>query len=252
MLATERRRKIIEIIKEQGSVRVEALAKALNVSEMTIRRDLDKCERDGTLMRCFGGAVIQAEELKEVHYKEKSISHHENKKQIATYCATLITSGSTVYLDAGTTTYEIARLIKEVPNLKVVTNDLKIAVLLLESDVELILLGGEVQKSTGSMIGRIAEQEMENMKVEIAFVGVASIDESFDISTPTVEKAFLKRIVVKNALKSYVVADESKFNKKALIRINNLKDYTGVITNKRWCEPEQKKLEEKGIRMIHI
>ena len=117
MLAAERQAKIVEIIRRQGSAQVEDLAQNLQVSTMTIRRDLEKLQEDNILERCHGGAVAK----QEVTYADKSTSHMQDKVRLAARCAPLVSAGDNIYLDAGTTTYEIAKAIQNVPDIMVMT-----------------------------------------------------------------------------------------------------------------------------------
>ena len=131
MLAAERMAKIVDIIRSTGAVKVDQLAKTLGVSEMTIRRDLEKCDQNGSLQRCHGGAVLKAYIRPEMDYEEKRLTHQAAKRRIAAACLPLVDEGATVYLDAGTTTFEIAQQIRTIPGLTILTNDLLIAVSLL-------------------------------------------------------------------------------------------------------------------------
>lgn len=248
MLQAERHQKIIELISKKGSVQVEELATLLNVSLMTIRRDLEKLKQEGRIDRCHGGAIIK----KEVPYTEKQTKEIEVKQKIAEGCIRLIHKGNVIYLDAGTTTYEIAKFLKNSTGLTVVTNDIEIARILLSSNVNLILCGGTVQKSTGSMVGAIANQMMENMRVDIAFMGATSIDDQFNVMTPTMDKAVMKYNICKNSKERYLVVDSSKFGKQAFIKINHLSDYTAVITNKAFTRDEIKMLKEMRITIIPV
>ena len=198
--------KIIQIISESGSVQVEELAKVLDVSLMTIRRDLEKLKQDGIIERFHGGAVIK----REVSYVEKKTLQIEAKLSIAEKCAEFVRKGDTVFLDAGTTTYEIAKKIQTIPNITVITNDLEIARLLIDSEVHLILCGGNVQKSTGSMLGPFANQMMMDIRTEIAFLGAMSIDNDYNVLTPTLNKAVLKRTVCKNSSRAYLAVGQYK------------------------------------------
>jgi DeoR family fructose operon transcriptional repressor len=248
MLPAERHLKIIELISINGSVQVEELAKVLNVSLMTIRRDLEKLKQDGRIDRCHGGAIIK----REVPYTEKRVLETDIKQKLAEQCAKLIKKGNAVYLDAGTTTFEIARAIKDIPALTVVTNDIEIARLLMDSTVHLIICGGSIQKSTGSMVGSLANQMMEYMRVDIAFMGAMSIDDQYNVLTPTMDKATMKQTICKNSKEKYLVVDGSKFGRQALIKINHLSDYTGIVTNKKFTIEEEKKLKEMRITILPI
>lgn len=247
MFAEERRNKIINTIRETGTVQVEELARNLDVSLMTIRRDLELLQQNGIIERCHGGAILK----KEVAYTKKRTLQMEAKEKIADKCAQYVKKGNTVFLDAGTTTYEIAKRIRDISSITVITNDLEIAMLLLESDVNLLLCGGNVQKSTGSMLGDFTNQMVEELRTEIAFIGAASIDDEYNVLTPTSKKAVLKRLICKYANRSYLAVDHTKFGRQALIKVNHLSDYTGVITDKVFGE-EDDILKQRKINIIQV
>lgn len=247
MLAAERHSRIVEIVRMRGSAQVEELAQELNVSTMTIRRDLEKLQNDNILERCHGGAVAK----QEVSYADKSIVNKETKIRIAAICQNLISAGDTIFLDAGTTTYEIAKAIRDIPDIMIVTSDLEIAMLLKNSKADLFLCGGAVQKSTGSMLGYYATQMLGDFRFDIGFFGAASINEELEVLTPTVDKAFLKRLAVKRCGKSYLVVDASKFEKQAMTKINHLSEYTAVVTDRVFTEKESAIVRETGVRVIY-
>lgn len=248
MLAAERREKITEFLYRYGSVQVEELAQELGVSTMTIRRDLLKLQEDGKIERCHGGAVAK----QEVTYMDKQTSHCEEKAAIAEKCAEYVVSGNTVFLDAGTTTYEIARKIMDIPDILVVTNDLEIAQLLKNSLVELFVCGGHVQKATGSMFGHYATEMLKDFKFDVGFFGAASINDEFEVMTPTVDKMWLKRETPKQCRNAYLAVDGSKFDRQAMAKINCLGDYTGVITEKKFSKDEQVYLNGMGAEIIEV
>lgn len=196
----------------------------------------------------MGGAVIKHETA----YMEKMVTMMEEKQKLALVCAALVRPGDTVFLDSGTTVYEIAKLIMDVPDLTVITDDIETGFLLHRSKVELMICGGTVQRETGSIFGTFSNQMMAYIHVGIAFIGAMSIDSHYNVLTPTLDKASLKRMVTKNANRSYLVADHSKFNRQALMKINNLQDYTGVVTTKMFDEKEQKRIEEMKIQVVQV
>lgn len=250
MLPEERIAKILEIVSAQGSATVEQLAEVLEVSEMTVRRDLKKCKGLSSLRRCHGGAILRSELVGEVSYDQKVTENHAAKSRLAACCLSLVRSGSAVYLDAGTTTFCIAEQIRRVPDLTVVTNDLKIALYLAQHMVKTVLLGGEVQSSTCSVLGGMTLSLLRDIHLSTAFIGTTSINERFDTMTPTLEKVFLKRQMLASTEESYLVADSSKFHRQAQYRINNLAEYTAVVTNAAFSENEERLLRQKGIRLI--
>lgn len=227
MLTAKRKIKILEQVRVNGSVQVETLAKSLNVSSMTIRRDLEKMHKEGLLERCHGGAISKTE----TKYDDKIIKNRSIKESIAKKAIELIQNGTTVFLDAGTTTLEIAKRIMVFNDLTVVTNDIEIAQFLKNTNVEIFLCGGYLQKTTGSTLGYYATDMLKNFVFDICFIGSASINDDFDILTPTIDKAFLKRLVVQQCKMSYLVADSSKFKRQSINKINSFNNYTGIITD---------------------
>ena len=248
MLAAERREKITELLDKNGSVQVEDLARESEVSTMTIRRDLLKLQENGKIERCYGGAVAK----QEITYVDKQTSNHKEKAAIAERCAEYVMPGNTVFLDAGTTTYEIAKRIMDVPDILVVTNDLEIAQLLKNSSVELYICGGYIQKSTGSMFGHYAMQMLEDFKFDIGFFGAASINNVFEVMTPTIAKKWLKRKTTNQCGKSYLAVDSSKFGRQAMAKINCLSDYSAVVTGRTFTQKEQLTLQQMGAVVVNV
>ncbi len=248
MFAAERRTKILDMMKKEGSVQVDKLAAEMEVSSMTIRRDLEKLQDEGKIERLHGGAVLK----QEMAFADKMISNCEEKRRIAESAAVHVKRGDTVFLDSGTTVLEIARLIADLPELLIVTPDLQTAVFLKDTKADVFVCGGNLQKSTGSMLGYFATQMLEQFHFNVGFFGAASIDEQFRVQTPTADKAFLKRMCVKQCEKSYLVADGSKFRKSAMLTINRLNDYDAVITDCTFTEAEYRRLAERGVSVVKV
>lgn len=248
MLAPERQAKIVEILAQKGTAQVEELASELGVSAMTIRRDLDKLQKDEQIERCHGGAVIR----QEISYHDKQMSNKAEKERIAEKAASFVREGDAIFLDAGTTTYEIATRLMHYSEIMIVTTDLAIASLLEDSKAEVFLIGGTLQKETGSVLGYHATQMLRDFKFDIAFLGASSIDETFEVTTPTISKMSMKRTALGQSARSYLCVDTSKFEKRAIVRVNDLGDYTGVITEKEFTEEEQMILDEIGAEIINV
>ena len=247
-LEIERERYILDKIKTAGSVQVDSLAKELDVSTMTIRRDLTSLKTRGLISRCYGGAIIK----QETPYHNKKVSNAAEKCRIAKAAIKLIKANDTVFLDAGTTTYQIALLIADREDVTVITDDVQIAMMLSQSRINVYVCGGYIQKATGCVMGMFAEQIIGNFLIDAAFIGTAAIDEAFTVRTPTLEKVALKRKIAENSDRAYLVADREKFNKRATIKINTLADYTGVITDKKFTEKELITLRKKRINVITV
>lgn len=246
MLVGERRKRLVDIINSTGSVSVETMAVEFGVTPMTIRRDLKVISQDGRITRCHGGAVLKVE----TDYVEKMSTNHSAKYQIAKEARELVKEGAVLFIDAGTTTYELAMHILDIPNLIVVTNDLKIASKLSEKNENVIICGGQIQKSTGCVMGYYASHMMGEFTFDIGFFGAPSIDDNFNVSCPTIEKAFLKKQLVKQCILSYLLVDAGKFGKSGMNRINSLSEYSGVVTDCRFSSAEKERLVKLNINII--
>lgn len=252
MLPEERRKLLLEQLNENGSVTIPELARHFGVSEMTIRRDLDKCRRLGHLERCRGGAILRGDNVGEEDYSKKMSANLEAKRRIAAYCAGLVREGMQIYLDAGTTTYYIAQELLSVPRITFLTSDLKTALFLSRNKREVIMLGGRIQNSTGSAVGALTLEMASRFFVDIAFLGTACINENFEVFTPTIDKAFMKRAILQNAKECFLTADSTKFHRGALVRINSLEDYTAVVTDRPFTEEEKRLAQARKIEIIVV
>ena len=248
MFAGERQKYILEQLRANGDVSVEKLAKKLDVSLMTIRRDLQKMSDEGQIERYHGGAIIKSEEP----YVKKAVSHNEEKLAIAKKAVDMIKDGNCIFLDAGTTTFQMVPLLEQFHNLTIVTNDLEIAYKVARMKFDVIIIGGRLQKTTSCMFGMMTNDALQQLKFDQAFMGAATIDEQFDVLTPTEVKAAYKRTVVENSNYSYLLVDSGKFNRRAMVKVNNLRDYTGVITTYQFSEDEGVQILENDISIISV
>ena len=223
MLAAERQAMIVELIKE-------------------------KLESGNMIERCHGGAVAK----QEIAYETKQTSNKNSKEAIARKCVEFVHPQDSVFLDAGTTTCEIAKLIRDIPDIIIVTNDLEIAQVLKNSDAKVYICGGMVQKETGSLFGRYATEMLKDFRFDVGFFGAASINEEFQVTTPTHEKMWLKRQVPKQCARSYLAVDQSKFGKQSMTWINQLEDYTGVVTDREFLPEEVEVLKARRVRIIVV
>lgn len=252
MLAEERLTQIYNSIVKDKAVKIDELAQLHNVTPMTIRRDLDKLtEIHKDVRRCHGGAILSVEVDTEEEFENKININVNEKIQVAEKAFSLIRDHDTIYLDAGTTNLELAKIIAESDlTLNIMTNDIEISRALRNSRCEVLLTGGVMQKSTGCLVGSFAEEFISKIKFKIAFMGATAINENFDVLTPSIEKRTMKPLVIRNSSKSYMVVDSNKFDKSSTYVIYNLTDFTGVITTKKFDQAELKKIEEMGIELI--
>jgi DeoR family transcriptional regulator of aga operon len=246
VLTYERRRLVLDLLKKEGKVEVNKLAQQLNVSPMTIRRDLDVLSEKGLALRTRGGAISPNINY-ELPLEEKMVSRADVKKRIGERAATLIEENESVLLDAGTTCLALARCIQNM-HLTVITSDIRIAFELYKSPtIKLIVLGGIVQENVGAITGSFAEEMIDSLTVDKAFIGTSAVDNGLFLSTPTLEKASLKRKFIMNANSSILLADSSKFGRSSLFKICHLEQLDLLITDDQLDSFFLEEMESAGV-----
>jgi len=232
MIAHQRREKILELLKEDGSAKVVDLAKIFKVTEVTIRQDLEKLEKEGLAFKEHGGAY-----LKNISDQVKSFSlaHRDNvdkKELIAAKCLEYIESGDTIILDSGSTTTEIAKKIKGLKNLTVITNALNIALMLgAEPGIEVIMTGGEFKPPTLSLTGQKAADFFKGINVQKLFLATAGISLKSGLTYPSLSDLVVKKAMIDAAETTYLVADFTKIGKSAFASLGALSLIDYIITD---------------------
>lgn len=251
MFAEERKAKILEILKNSYRIQVSDLTEELEVSESTIRRDLQELEQAKLLKRTHGGAVRIENTSFEASMDEKELENIEEKIEIGERAASFISNNDTVILDAGTTTLQIAKKISA-KNVTVLTNSVLIAKELASNkDVEVVVTGGYVRKETVSIVGPITDRIIQSFRVDKAFIGANGITIEDGCTTPNIDEAHTKSIMIKAAKETYIVADHSKFGKVSFSRIARIDEVDGIITDHKTDRQVIKKYEAKNVRIIN-
>lgn len=232
MLIEERRQHILTIAHNEGRVRVRDLSKALGISQITIRKDLDHLQSKGLLQRSHGGALpAQPGALFDPSLQEKEKSHHSEKERIAAAAAEIVKEGQCVMLDSGTTTTAVAHALKKFSHLTVITNAVNIAAELTGTNFEVILTGGILRKNSFSLVGPLAEDMLAEMHADILFLGVDGLDVEVGLTTPNLLESRVNRAMVSGAAKVVAVCDSTKFNRRSLSRIVPVTAIHHVITD---------------------
>lgn len=229
MLTEERHNLILGFLEKKGISKVSELVEIANTSESTIRRDLTLLESSGRLKRIHGGAILPKGRLAEPSYQEKEGHSVKEKKAIAKYAVTLIEEGDSIYLDAGTSTFEMIQYIG-IKDIVVFTNGLKHIDALIEQNITSYILGGKVKSTTKAVIGLDALKNLQKYRFDKCFLGINSIHMDYGFTTPDSEEAILKENAMKHSDKTFVLADESKFGEVSFIKIADLREAV-IITN---------------------
>lgn len=211
MLPEERRHNLLRLTAERGRVKISEAAKRFGVSEMTIHRDIQLLESQGLVRKLHGGVALAG--VQEVPYRERIVQQYAQKRAIAEAAVRLVQPGYTLYLSPGTTTTEIARLLPN-ENLTVVTNSLPIAQELMHAtQLEVVLTGGSVRRYAEALVGPAAEASLDQVFVNLAFVGITGMDPVGGLTVYSESEARVLQAALRSARKTILVADSSKWGK---------------------------------------
>jgi DeoR/GlpR family transcriptional regulator of sugar metabolism len=217
MLADERRRAILASLQSGGAVRVTDLAAALSVSEMTVRRDLDVLDSQDLLRKVHGGAVTRHHRGEEPKWSEKARHRRAEKIAIAEAAAGLVGDGMTIAIGAGTTTTELARVLRGRSSITVITNSITVFEVLTATgegaadDGPAAYLSGGARTPSDALVGPIADTALASFRVDATFLGVHGFDVHTGLTSPNIAEAQTNRTLIEIAARFVVLADHTKF-----------------------------------------
>ncbi|MEO3754212.1 DeoR/GlpR family DNA-binding transcription regulator [Streptomyces sp. B6B3] len=202
---------ILEMVRANGAVSLRELARVVQTSEVTVRRDVRALEAEGLLDRRHGGAVLPGGFTRESGFPQRAMAATAEKAAIAELAAGLVQDGEAVVVGAGTTTQELARRLARVPGLTVVTNSLLVAQALAHANrVEVVMTGGTLRGSNYALVGSGAEQSLQGLRVSRAFISGAGLTAERGLSTSNMLAASVDRALVRAAAEVVVLADHTK------------------------------------------
>ena len=229
----ERRNKILALLKEQNKVLVTDLCDTFDVSQATIRTDLNALERQGLLQRTHGGAIANEGASFERTSKQKERLHSREKVQIAKAAVELVHPGDTISLDTGTTTACMVPFLAKIPKLTVLTADIKIASLLERyPDITVIVAGGLLRSGFSCTMGAATNHMISTFNVDKAFMATNSLSDEGILSTPYTEQAEVKHTLISTSAKRVLLCDSSKLGQKSLVNFATLDDFQYLVTDK--------------------
>src|SRR4051794_24151465 len=252
MRQEDRLGQILQQLNQHGTVAVLDLSSRLEVSEATVRRDLHLLEEQNLLTRTHGGAVASGV-LYELPMRYRGGQHHDAKRAIAAAAAEQVTPETTsVGLNGGTTTTEVARALSGRPGLRVVTNALNIASeLAVRSNIELVVCGGSARSESYELVGPLAELVLANLNLEVAVIGVDGVSPTAGFTTHHEVEAHTNRALVRAADRVIVAADASKLGKRGFARICEISAASDIVTDSAADRQAVAELERLGAR-VHV
>lgn len=253
MLIDERRQHILNLIQNHGRVLVAELSRTLNISQITIRKDLEHLQSKGLVQRTHGGALrLQSGALFDPSLQEKQKQHSQEKQRIAAAAAEMVEAGQCVMLDSGTTTAAVGHALKRLSELTVITNAVNIAADLASTSFEVILVGGTLRRNSFSLVGPLAEDVLEEMHADILFLGVDGFDTEIGVTTPNFLESRVNRAMVKAARRVVAVCDSTKFGRRSLSRIAPSSAIHCVITDRNLPHEIGESLRAQNIEVVLV
>ena len=228
MLQVERQEQIIQLLRQKDALRIGQIAKALYTSEATVRRDLSYMEANGLVRRVYGGVVLEKQNMPlDVRINE----HAAAKKEIAEKASKLLCDGCSVFLDASSTASHLLPYLMQYKDLTVITNSHRAVETLRQTSINFICTGGKMIARNQAYVGRVAEQALEGLCMDIAFFSSQGVSEEGEVTDFSEEETALRRVLLRRAKKPALLCDSSKVGKKYLYRLGHLSDMAEVITD---------------------
>lgn len=253
VFALERQKKILEMLERDGSVSVSNLSSVLDVTEETVRRDLEKLEKQECLRRTHGGAMPMEESTYEASLEKRKLINVEAKQKMAVEASKYIASGDTIFLDASTTTFFMAREIKKMKNVTVITNSLRIITELSGCESIKVIAVGGICSANQSFVGSLAEKTIEeNYFANKMFLSSKGITADLGILESNEQECGIKQKMIQNSKVRYYLCDKSKIGSIGFVKLINFDKIDYIITNTDPDENLKQKLEESETKLIRI
>jgi DeoR family transcriptional regulator, fructose operon transcriptional repressor len=251
MSRSERQNKLIELLSDHSVMSVSDLAKQLNSSMMTIRRDLEMLSLVNRVKKVHGGAVLIRKEVDQLPFHDRVTALQEEKNRIGKAATQFIKEGSIIFFDAGTTPYSVVKNLPDNIEFTAITIGLMTAVALCEKPkVNIICIGGNVHHSSYSMMNYMAIDTIRRFRADVAFIATEAIsvtEGAFDAQLPLIE---VKRAIVEVSQNVILLADHSKFDERSLCLSVPISDFDIIITDDQTRQDHINKLREKGIEVV--
>ncbi len=245
-----RQQQIVEIARSSGRVTVDDLSARFDVTPQTIRKDLNELCDQRLLQRVHGGAVI-ASGVENVGYEARRFIAHEQKRAIGKAAAALIPNNTSLFINIGTTTEEVARALIDHEGLLVITNNINVANILYRHDrIDVIIAGGPVRRGDGGIVGSAAVDLIRQFKVDHAVIGTSAIDENGTLLDYDYREVRVSQAIMENARQVVLVTDRLKFERSAPVRVAHISQVDVFVTDELLSEDMRALCTEHGVRVV--
>jgi DeoR/GlpR family transcriptional regulator of sugar metabolism len=237
LIPDQRREEVMRLLHRESVMSVHQLTELLGVSHMTIRRDIAALEREGRAFSVAGGVRLASGVRHEPTFFAKAELEQREKAAVAARAATLLRDDMVVYLDAGTTTGALVDAVRAFSDVTVITNDFAIVDQLTSADhVETIHIGGRLEHSNRSTVGRLAAETLRRVNIDLAFISASSWDIGRGVTTPSEQKVDVKLAALESSSESVLLATSSKFGTFGMYDVVPLRRFDRIVTD--WLLPE--------------
>jgi len=252
MLGFERREKIIEFLRRDQKVFVAALSSLFEVTEETIRRDLEKLEKEGIVTRTYGGAVLNIHTNEDLSYQTRHTTNLPEKNEIARKLARLVSDGDTLMADPSSTAFEALRELGNTKkNLTVITNSSIIFAEYAKLGHTVISTGGTLRPHSNSLVGAVANETASKYVVDTALFSCKGLSAEYGVTDSNEPESELKKVMLKQARRTVLLADHTKFDKVAFVKLFDLSAVDYLVTDRRPSDEWMERLERSGVEVIY-
>ena len=246
----ERQNNIISLVERQGRLSVAEIVSRFEVSEATARRDLETLANQGKIQRVHGGALTLQTTPPELPLLERNREQELEKRRIGQVAAQLIHAGETIFLGSGTTVLEVARAVREIRDLTIITNSLPVLNLLIGCECTVICLGGMLRPSELSFIGHITEQALAEVRADKVFIGARAISLEHGLTNEYLPETLTDRAIMRAGREVIVVADHSKFGRSATVLLAPIERVQTIVTDTATQAEFLQTIQERGLHVI--
>jgi DeoR/GlpR family transcriptional regulator of sugar metabolism len=224
-----RQQELLERLMQEGEVKIADLRQAFDVAEMTIRRDLEKLEGLGHLKRTFGGAIALG---RDIALQDRAVTLTDEKLRIGRKAASYVRPGESLYIDGGTTTFQVARHLPAGAGLTVVTNAMNVAAELSAKGISTLVTGGTLLAATLSMVGPVTANMLSRMAFDRAFLGTTGVNALHGFSNSNIDEAEIKKLAISRSAETTIVLDHTKFGEKVLVSFAPIDEVHRIVTDR--------------------
>jgi DeoR family glycerol-3-phosphate regulon repressor len=227
-----RHKKIIQLVQAKGFVTIESLAREFDVTPQTIRRDMNMLSEEGFINRYHGG-VGSVSSIENVEYNQRKILRLKEKQQIAKIVSENIPNKASIFINIGTTTEEIAKMLCNHERLSVITNNLNVASIMSRNeDFEIIVAGGVIRHRDGGIVGPLTIDFIQQFKVDYGIIGISAIDLDGTMFDFDYREVRVSRAIIDNSRKIFLATDHTKFGRNAMVRLGNIAEIDALFTDR--------------------